>query len=367
MAKKGRPINLLRAQLDHNYIYLNESQSLIVATLERSAMTFSGLQKTTKLSPNTLDIHLEKLDRKGYVRRSPGDPRIYELTPLALNPVRKTLRKLATISLTVQLDVQKGKQLLAPETVGPVLKFATLLWGPKEHKSDLAEYLEQKSVWITYGEQQNWMKQMMVDASGGEEKIPPSLREIVETPPKLNELLLLKGLARYDVETRFFPKFAEDSREIAWSGMLVRRIGYSIPALADPTSFKAFYKTESGNPEMFPITAMVRKLGKDITANLNELLEWIRPLIEGPIDVRRMVKEQPNAKVPPDVLKRIFSKPDGTADLSLIPREDNLAADVYLQGQLNYIDLLCQVWREKLFPSSSKGAGKGKGRRGGEI
>jgi hypothetical protein len=209
---------------------------------------------------------LKKLKAKGYVKRSSGDHRIYELTPEALDPVRKTLRNLATISPVVELDVKKGKELLTPDVVDALLKIAIL----SQSFSNRWETLEDR-----IKEQQKIEAELR--ATHGSQVMELELT----APSELNEYLLLKALARYDVELKFFSEIERDPLRWAINVQLFWRLGPRFsPAFVDPNEFVKFYKANVDDPRMFPITALIKKVDKNVSGKLDELLEWIRPLIE---------------------------------------------------------------------------------------
>jgi DNA-binding Lrp family transcriptional regulator len=179
MARKGRPITPKKEQLDHNAVFLNESQTLIVNALEKAPMTFTGLKKEIRLSPSTLAEHLKKLEEKNYIDRS-GDHRVIKLSQKALNPVEKTLRGLiATVQPPCELDVGLGRKLLA----GPVIEIILELDGCIPWVA-----------WRSLEEQKKLLK--MVEEELAKRGFPPP-----RSPPnELDEIKLIRVLAAYELE-----------------------------------------------------------------------------------------------------------------------------------------------------------------------
>gem|GEM_PF-6281922 len=326
---RGRPPNIPRRK-DKNGNFLDKTDYLIIEALRLGPQTFTGVRKKLEgWPPTTLFTHLKKLEKLGYVERDPRDHRILRLTYKVSEPEWRILQSLNALSL-VPLDIEAGRKLLTEEVVGMAMVVSSLQLNPGKYQPH-PQCIHPPSLYCYRELEEEWEKilPLLKDKEWG--KIFLLLKE--ELKEELNECLLLTALARFNEELYITEKIEK--------GEKVENL-FSLPV---PEELYRLLEKGKDDPEVFPVLCMAKNTGT--TENFIGLLDWVRPLIEGPffVEARRAYQENPKA---------FFEgmKPERIAGLemrSIIFPSSNLASVLFWQRQLEYErEILLPLWRRKL-------------------
>ena len=314
---RGRLPNILKRK-DRNGNFLDKTDYLIIECLRPGPRTFGGIRKELKnRPPTTLFTHLKKLEKLGYIERDPRDQRILRLTYRVSEPEWRTLQNLNALSL-VPLDIEAGRKLLTKEAVETAMVVSSLGPNPGEHHPR-PQCIHPPSL-ICYREREEEFNKKF------EKYLPylPPLR------PELNESTLLTALARFNAELRITEGIER---------------GVDFLPLTAPEELRRLLRRGRDDPEVFPVLCMAKKTGT--AENFLGLLDWVRPLIEGPfyVEARRAYREDPKA---------FFHgrKPERIAGLemrSIIFSSPNLASALFWERLHEYErGVLFPLWMRKL-------------------
>ncbi len=323
------------------------SERKIEEALEKGPKTFEDLVIETGLARTSLSECLSKMEEEGKIIRKVAPPlergpgkRYRILIELVDNtPVGRTLRHLSNISSLIQLDVEKGKEILTNDVIDTILVISSLEIR-RSKKGKLLDCPHSQS-FACYREWMEETKEMRETLEGGL-KTQYQLFEY-----SLNEAELIRGLARFnwellrtELETLFTYLVSEiplhpGTRE-AWTY-----------ALKKPEELEEFFKDKRDDPEIFPALNVARNY--NTTRQLEELLEWIRPVVEGPEISRVREVYQKDRKKFYEIYGMPYSKISSFEIKAIACCGTNLVATLFKQEERSYEEhVLIPLWVPKM-------------------
>ncbi len=332
----------------------------VITALEQGGATFDDLLDITKLQKSFLSTVIRDLEGRGCLGRKAtpretkvGRQRHYkiliELNPGLLTPKARALEHLTHISPLAVLDLGKGARLLTDNFTDAILVNSTL--SSNLHGFPLTPNCPHPPAFECYKESMEESKKRMEEPrkryleKTKKRELPTELIKFEEelTKFELNEYRLLKGLASFNCELSFVELLEEKD---PWRPP-EKRFNVSLGVLAYPdlfpyrTNLTKLLRSRIEDPEIFPALGVARQTGTQ--KQFLNMLGWISPLLEEPMKTKLKKDMEPRNSLSVNI-------------------PWNLAAAVFMRGELDHLEeALYPTWREKL-RSSEKRKRKGKRR-----
>lgn len=314
--RRGRPLEI------NNTNKRKASERKIIEALEESQDTFSDLLKRVDITKGTLSKGLKDLEDENVIERYYKDGKVLiRLSLEEASPVNTTLRHLDRLTERNLLNLGKIKELLSADVVDWILEVGTYRWSEKRKRIES----EQEKLEADQHERKAARKRLS-------ESLDIELSEEREKRT-LNELLLLRSLARYSLERSLITRGLSETEYKNNFKVAITCRGYDVgPSIID-SNFQS--RLQSG---LFPTVKSAFE--QDIVDNIDELLIEISPLLE-PSWLEEDPKESFQEKFGLDSDFQDFQM------YGISATAQNLAAAVLRDEIEKYNELLPKLWEEK--------------------